>query len=97
MKGFKAFFIKPFEAPERCVKIKIEVDFSSSSEIGTVKVKILYGVVWSVKHMQSYKNYDRYCVEVVSVWWKTKFYIKMILEYLPGSQFTADLYKILKC
>ena len=80
MKGFKAF-IKPFEAPGRCVKIKIEVDFSSSSEIGTVKVKILYGIVWSVKYMQSNKNYDRYCVEVVSVWWKTKFYMKMILEY----------------
>ena len=39
MKAFKAF-IKPFEAPQRNVKIKIEVNFLSLSGVGTGKVKI---------------------------------------------------------
>ena len=42
MKAFKAF-IKPFEAPQRSVKIKIQVKFVSSSGIETGKVNM-----WSV-------------------------------------------------
>ena len=38
MKVFKAV-LKPFEVPERSVKIKISVDFLSSSGIETGKVK----------------------------------------------------------
>ena len=40
MKAFKAFkaFIKPFEAPQRSMKIKIKVNFFSSSGIGTGRV-----------------------------------------------------------
>ena len=38
MKAFNAF-IKPFEAPQRSVKIKIKLDFFSSSGIGTGRVK----------------------------------------------------------
>ena len=38
MKTFKAF-IKPFEAPQRSAKIKISVNFFSSSGIGRVRVK----------------------------------------------------------
>ena len=34
MKAFKAF-IKPFEAPRKSVKIKIQLNFFSSSGIGT--------------------------------------------------------------
>ena len=37
MKAFKAF-IKPSEAPQRSVKIKIQLTFFSSSGIGTGKV-----------------------------------------------------------
>ena len=40
MKPSKAF-IKPSAAPQRCMKIKIEVNFFSSSEIGAGRVKIL--------------------------------------------------------
>ena len=44
MKAIKAF-LKPFEEPQRSVKIKIELFFFSSSEIGTGRVnKHLYGV-----------------------------------------------------
>ena len=39
MKVFKAF-IKPFEAPQRIVKIKILLNFFSSSGIGTGRVNI---------------------------------------------------------
>ena len=39
--AFKAF-IKPFEAPQRSVKIKISLNFSSSSGIGTGKVNMYY-------------------------------------------------------
>ena len=39
MKAFKAF-IKPFEAPQRSVKIKIEVNYFPSSEIGAGRVNI---------------------------------------------------------
>ena len=35
----KGAFIKPFEAPQRSVKIKIKLDFFSSSGIGTGRVK----------------------------------------------------------
>ena len=38
MKAFKAF-IKPFEAPQRSAKIKIELNFFSSAGIGTGRVK----------------------------------------------------------
>ena len=37
MKAFKAF-TKPFEAPQRSVKIKILLNFFSSSGIGTGRV-----------------------------------------------------------
>ena len=40
MKTFKAF-IKPFEAPQRIVKIKIQVNFFSSSEIETGRVETI--------------------------------------------------------
>ena len=40
MKAFKAF-IKPFEAPQRSVKIKIYLNFLSSSGIGTGRVKMM--------------------------------------------------------
>ena len=40
MKAFKAF-IKPFEAPQRSVKIKIELNFFTLSGIGTLRVKII--------------------------------------------------------
>ena len=40
MKAFKAF-IKPFEAPKRNVKIKIELNFFSLSGIRTGRVKTL--------------------------------------------------------
>ena len=43
MKAFKAF-IKPFEAPQRSVKIKIQVKFVSSSGIGTGKVNNMWSV-----------------------------------------------------
>ena len=39
MKAFKAF-IKPFEAPQRSVKIKIQLNFFSSSRIGTGRVNV---------------------------------------------------------
>ena len=39
MKALKVF-IKPFEAPQRSVKIKIELNFFSSSGIGTGRVMI---------------------------------------------------------
>ena len=39
MKAFKAF-IKPFEAPQRSMKIKIYLIFFSSSRIRTGRVKI---------------------------------------------------------
>ena len=39
MKAFKAF-IKPFEAPQRSAKIKSEVNFFSSSGIGTGRVEV---------------------------------------------------------
>ena len=39
MKTFKAF-IKPFESPQRSVKIKNLVNFFSSSEIETGRVKL---------------------------------------------------------
>ena len=39
MKAFKGF-INPFEAPKRSVKIKIEINFLSFSEIGAGRVKI---------------------------------------------------------
>ena len=39
MKAFKAF-IKPFEAPQSSVKIKIDVNFFFLSGIGTLRVKI---------------------------------------------------------
>ena len=38
MKAFKGF-IKPFEAPQRSVKIKIHVNFLSLSGIRTTRVK----------------------------------------------------------
>ena len=38
MKALKVF-IKPFEAPQRSVKIKIELNFFSSSGIGTGSAK----------------------------------------------------------
>ena len=40
MKVFKSF-IKSFEAPQRSVKMKIAVNFFSSSRIGTGRVKIV--------------------------------------------------------
>ena len=40
MKALKAF-IKPFEAPQRSVKIKIELNFFTLSGIGTLRVKII--------------------------------------------------------
>ena len=40
MKAFKVF-IKSFEAPQRSVKIKIQVNFFSSSGIGTGRVKMI--------------------------------------------------------
>ena len=42
VKAFKAF-IKPFEAPQRSAKIKIELIFFSSSGIGTGRVKSATG------------------------------------------------------
>ena len=39
MKALKAF-IKPLEAPQRRVKIKIELNVFSSSELGTKRVNI---------------------------------------------------------
>ena len=47
MKTFKAF-IKPFDAPQRGVKIKIQVNFLSSSGIGTERVK---DVSWNYDHL----------------------------------------------
>ena len=46
MKAFKAF-IKPFEAPQRNVKIKISLNFFSSSRIGTWKVKVILFLFFS--------------------------------------------------
>ena len=43
MKAFKAF-INPFEAPQRNVKIRIQLDFFSSSGIGTGRVKVFVNV-----------------------------------------------------
>ena len=40
MKAFKAF-IKPFEAPQRSVKIKIEVNFFYLSGIGAGRVNVV--------------------------------------------------------
>ena len=40
MKAFKVF-IKPFEAPQRSAKIKLYVNFFSSSGIGMRRLKIL--------------------------------------------------------
>ena len=39
MKAFKAL-IKPFEAPQRSVRIKIYVNFFFLSGIGTLRVKV---------------------------------------------------------
>ena len=44
MKTFKTF-IKPFEAPQRSVKIKIQLNFCSSSGIGTGRIYFLYSMV----------------------------------------------------
>ena len=46
MKAFKAF-IKPFEAPQRNVKIKNSLNFFSSSRIGTWKVKVILFLFFS--------------------------------------------------
>ena len=37
MKAFKVF-MKPFEAPQRSAKIKVQLNFYSSSRIGTGRV-----------------------------------------------------------
>ena len=44
MKAFKAF-IKPSEAPQRSVKIKIQLTFFSSSGIGTGKVDMFLTIL----------------------------------------------------
>ena len=44
MKTFKTF-IKPLEAPQRSVKIKIQLIFFSSSGIGTGRIYFLYSMV----------------------------------------------------
>ena len=41
MKAFKAF-IKPFEAPQKSVKIKISLNFFPSSGIETERVKVIF-------------------------------------------------------
>ena len=48
MKAFKAF-IKLFEAPQRSVKIKIKVNFLSSSGIGTKRVNMF-------ERVENYEN-----------------------------------------
>ena len=52
MKAFKAF-IKPFEAPQRSVKIKIQVIFFSLSGIvaGRVNVRIEYSAIERIKEI----------------------------------------------
>ena len=40
LKGFMKAFIKPFGAPQRSVKIKVEVNFFSSSRIRPGRVNI---------------------------------------------------------
>ena len=54
MKAFKAF-IKPFEAPQRNVKIKIYVNFLSSPGIGTGRVNIR--LIW-------FKNENVYWIPI---------------------------------
>ena len=59
-KGFmKAFetFIKPFEAPQRSVKIKIQLNFFSSSKIGTLRVNVI-----KLVNITSKENYRKCCV-----------------------------------
>ena len=48
MKAFKAF-VKPFEAPQRSMKIKISVNFFSLSGIGAERVKMKIRYIFSYR------------------------------------------------
>ena len=55
MKAFKAF-MKPFEAPQRGAKIKIQANFHSSFDIGTAGAKSHY--------MMTYETHIKFLIRV---------------------------------
>ena len=59
MKTFRAF-IKPFEAPQRSVKIKIYVNCLCSSRIGTERVNLTFSTVFRLQQVKAFLVLTRY-------------------------------------
>ena len=68
MKALKAF-IKPFEAPQRSVKIKASLNFFSSSGIGKGRVKAFHS--WKFVPIPNFteanRSYNFSCPQLVKV------------------------------
>ena len=89
MKAFKAF-IRPFEAPQRSTKIKIQLNFFSSSGVGMGRVKdtMMINIIFRYTFaLNSYPKMDRgqqklvpyiYCKHKTV--WKAR--IRMLLCFL---------------
>ena len=104
MKAFKAF-IRPFEAPQRSAKIKIQLNFFSSSGVGTGRVKdtMMINIIFRYTFaLNSYPKMDRgqqklvpyiYCKHTTV--WKAR--IRMLLCFLYALFILLASAKVMSC
>ena len=89
MKAFKVF-IKPFEAPQRSVKINIQVDFLSLSGIGRERLRYQNYIKY-IKITNKDTETLKYCCSIafiVYLFWLTHFQL-MFAFYIPWKQKTS--------